>query len=78
MARSRKALPANTALDIRADVINRIFLGEHTEYLLRNEQLGEFLVLSPRQSELGEQPFDIGETVYAACSRESALVLGEV
>ena len=78
MARSRKALPANTALDIRADVINRIFLGEHTEYLLRNEQFGEFLVLSPRQSELGEQPFDIGETVYAACSRESALVLGEI
>ena len=77
IARERRLLPAETALESRANVVNRIFLGEHTEYLLRDKELGEFLVLTPRQSELGERPFDIGETVFAACSRESALVLGE-
>jgi spermidine/putrescine transport system ATP-binding protein len=75
--RDRKRLPARPGLAAEAQVINRIFLGEHTEYLLRNTELGEFLVLSPRQNELGERPFDIGETVYAGFSRESALVLGE-
>lgn len=74
--RDRKRLPASPGLAAEAQVINRIFLGEHTEYLLRNTELGEFLVLSPRQNELGERPFDIGETVHAGFSRESALVLG--
>lgn len=75
--RDRKRLPSQPGLVAEARVINRIFLGEHTEYLLRSTELGEFLVLSPRQNELGERPFDIGETVHAGFSRESALVLGE-
>jgi len=76
VARDAGRLPPDSALHLPARVLNRIFLGEHTEYLLRNEHLGEFLVLSPRQSELSERPFDTGETVQVAWSREAALILG--
>ena len=77
VVRDAAHLPDAPGVVTQASVVNRIFLGEHTEYLLRSTELGEFLVLSPRQSELGERPFDIGETVKAAFSRESALVLGD-
>lgn len=43
-------------------VINRIFLGEHTEYLVRNPDLGQFLVLASRQAEAGEGNLEPGET----------------
>ncbi len=76
VARNEQRLPADSALRVPAAVRNRIFLGEHTEYLLHSEQLGEFLVLSPRQSELSERPFETGESVYVAWSREAALILG--
>lgn len=76
LARDPVRLPPDSALRISARVLNRIFLGEHTEYLLRSDQLGEFLVLTPRRSELSERPFDTGETVQVAWSRESALILG--
>jgi spermidine/putrescine transport system ATP-binding protein len=75
-ARDPAHLPADSALKVPARVLNRIFLGEHTEYLLRSDQLGDFLVLAPRQSELSERPFDTGEDVHVAWSREAALVLG--
>ena len=43
-------------------VVNRIFLGEHTEYLVRNPDLGQFLVLASRQAEAGEGNLEPGET----------------
>ena len=76
LARNKKNLPGASAFQTGATVVNRIFLGEHTEYLLRDDALGDFLVLAPRQNELSERPLDIGETVHVASSRESALVLG--
>lgn len=76
LARDQDRLPPDSALRIPARVLNRIFLGEHTEYLLRSDQLGEFLVLAPRRSELSERPFDTGEPVHVAWSRGSALILG--
>lgn len=75
--RDSNLLPENAGLKADATVVNRIFLGEHTEYLLRNQSLGDFLVLTPRQNELNQQPLDIGERVYVACSQEGALVLAE-
>lgn len=75
LARREDQLPVDCAVKISARVMNRIFLGEHTEYLLRDEKLGEFLVLSPRQNELSERPFDTDEVVLAAWSRDAALVL---
>ena len=34
-----------------------------------------FLVLSPRQAELGERPFEVGETIQVAWRREAAIAL---
>jgi len=76
LARDPDRLPPDSAVRLPARVLNRIFLGEHTEYLLTSDRLGEFLVLSPRQSELSERPFDTGEMVHVAWSREAALILG--
>ncbi len=73
--RNENELQENSALTVKATVLNRIFLGEQTEYLVRNEQLGEFLVLSPRRSELSATPFEANETVFVACNRDTALVL---
>jgi len=56
-------------------VQNRIFLGEHTEYLVKHDTLGEFLVLAPRQSELSDGTFNTGDTLQASWDAGSALVL---
>lgn len=56
-------------------VSNRIFLGEHTEYLVKHDALGEFLVLAPRQSELSEGPFNTGDRLHASWDAATALVL---
>lgn len=69
--------PENAAFQVEAAVRNRIFLGEHTEYLLHNPALGEFLLLAPRQSEMLEKPLERGETVHVSCGCEAALVLSE-
>ena len=76
LARQVAHLPEDSAARIAAKVQNRIFLGEHIEYLLRSDTLGEFLTLAPRRSELTERPFEAGEAVFAAFSPEAALVLG--
>lgn len=75
MSRSRIEQTATDAICTKCVVLNRIFLGEHTEYLLRSEQLGEILLLAPRQNELTEPPLNTGEHVYVTCSRDSALVI---
>ncbi len=75
LARDENDLPKDYAIKSKAHVMNRIFLGEQTEYLLHNEQLGEFLALSSRQNELREKPFDTNETVYMTWGRDAALIL---
>ncbi|SLN67501.1 Spermidine/putrescine import ATP-binding protein PotA [Roseovarius litorisediminis] len=60
---------------VAVEVRNRIFLGEHTEYLVASETLGEFLVLSPRQSELNDGPFEAGDKLFVNWEANSALVL---
>lgn len=75
MSRSKFEQSDAHAICTNGVVLNRIFLGEHTEYLLRNEQLGEFLLLAPRQNELTEPPLNTGEHVYVTCNRDSALVI---
>lgn len=69
--------PENAAFQVAASVRNRIFLGEHTEYLLHQPELGDFLLLAPRQSEMLEKPLERGETVHVSCGCEAALVLSE-
>ncbi len=63
--------------DLQVTVINRIFLGEHTEYLVRNTDLGDFLVLVSRQAEAVEGGFEPGDVAFAAWQDETALILGD-
>ena len=56
-------------------ILNRIFLGEHTEYLVQNHALGPFLVLVSRQAEAQEGAFDPGDTAFASWNSDTALIL---
>jgi spermidine/putrescine transport system ATP-binding protein len=62
---------------LQVTVINRIFLGEHTEYLVRNADLGDFLVLVSRQAEAVEGGFEPGDAAFAAWQDETALILAD-
>jgi spermidine/putrescine transport system ATP-binding protein len=59
----------------QVSVRNRIFLGEHTEYLVNHATLGEFLALVPRQNEMTDGPFNTGDMLYASWDASAALVL---
>jgi spermidine/putrescine transport system ATP-binding protein len=56
-------------------VVNRIFLGEHTEYLVQNPDLGQFLILASRQAEAGEGNLEPGETGSVRWRDGAALIL---
>lgn len=58
-------------------VVGTIFLGEHTEYLVRHDRLGEFLALVPRQAESQEGRFAPGEEVVASWAPGAALILSD-
>ena len=75
LARSGGALPPETVFRAEAQVVNRIFLGEHTEYLVKEGRLGDFMVLAPRQTELAERPFEVGENVHVGWRQEAAVAL---
>lgn len=70
---------ADTATDgaLEVTVQNRIFLGEHTEYLVRHAALGSIIVLAPRQAELGAKTFGVGDRAWVNWSREAALILAK-
>ena len=55
----------------------RIFLGEHTEYLVTSDVFGDFLVLVPRQAEQAEGGFDPGDTGFALWRDDAALILAD-
>ncbi|MFT3989514.1 ABC transporter ATP-binding protein [Aestuariivirga sp.] len=77
IAASAKALPEGVGVAVPVKILNRIFLGEHTEYRVANDRMGEFMVLSPRKSERGGGIFEIGDTAAAGWRPESALVLAD-
>ncbi len=58
-------------------IVTRIFLGEHTEYLVRHADLGDFLVLVPRQAEATEGGFEPGDAAIATWANGSALILAD-
>ena len=62
-------------VSVPVQVINRIFLGEHTEYLVKSTDLGEFLVLVSRQAEAAQGSYQPGDTAFAGWKAQSALVL---
>lgn len=75
IAATEKALPAGLTTKLKVKVLNRIFLGEHTEYRVAHEGMGEFMVLSPRKSERVGGIFEIGDTAFAGWRNEQALIL---
>ena len=75
LARDQNRLPVDHAIQLSAKVDNRIFLGEHTEYLLSSDTHGSFLALSPRQNEALEPPFEVNETIHVCWGRDASLVL---
>lgn len=75
LVRDETRLPENYAIKSKARIMNRIFLGEQIEYLLHDDQLGEFLALTSRHNELSEMPFETNESVFVTWNRDTALIL---
>jgi spermidine/putrescine transport system ATP-binding protein len=64
-------------VSLTVTITARIFLGEHTEYLVRHADLGEFLVLVPRQAEAHEGAFEPGQTAHSTWRDGVGLILGK-
>lgn len=75
IALTRKSLPEGMDQPHDIKVLNRIFLGEHTEYLVQHEAMGEFTVLSPRKSESSSGVFEIGDKAVVGWRKDAAQVL---
>lgn len=72
-AANAAALGADVAIPGR--IKNRIFLGEHTEYLVSTPDFGDILVLSPKHIENLKGGFDLGAEVAIGWKNEAALAL---
>ena len=68
---------SNTEFAILGWVMNRIFLGEHSEYLVATEGYGEVMVLSPKSIESINKSFAPGDNVSISWRPEAILVLGD-
>ena len=68
---SRAAIPDGLEVSIQ----NRIFLGEHTEYLVRHAKLGSIAVLAPRQADGVLDTLNKGDTAWIAWNPDAALIL---
>jgi spermidine/putrescine transport system ATP-binding protein len=64
-------------ITIQGRVMNMIFLGEHSEYLIATEGYGDIMVLSPKSIESTKRSFAPGDNVSISWRPEAALVLGE-
>ncbi|KAA8998448.1 ABC transporter ATP-binding protein [Affinibrenneria salicis] len=70
------ALPAGSSV-IPATVSHRIFLGEHIEFLLSNPELGNVLVMVPRQAEKALCDADVGSLLHVVWEHGTGLILGQ-
>ncbi|MCB1378420.1 MAG: ABC transporter ATP-binding protein [Alphaproteobacteria bacterium] len=75
IAANERELPEGLDTRVTARVLNRIFLGEHTEYRVANDRLGEFLVLAPRKAERETGAFAIGGEIAAGWRAASVRLL---
>jgi spermidine/putrescine transport system ATP-binding protein len=73
---SAKAAGRGAGFDVKAKIKNRIFLGEHTEYLVETAGMGDILVLTPKKEEAGGG-FLPGDTVVVGWTERAALVLAD-
>jgi len=75
IAGSTAQLPEDLSARVAVKVLNRIFLGEHTEYVVASDQLGEFMVMSPRKSERDAGVHEIGDMIAAGWRSEAERIL---
>lgn len=75
IAASLTHLPEGLSARLPVRVLNRIFLGEHTEYVVASETLGEFMVMAPRKSERDAGVYDIGDMIAAGWRAEAERIL---
>jgi spermidine/putrescine transport system ATP-binding protein len=77
LAATVKKLPEGLAVSVPARVLNRIFVGDFTQYRLASDTLGEFLVVSPRRNERDVGTFEIGDSVAAGWRGDAAQILAD-
>ena len=53
-------------------VLNQIFLGEHTEYLVSSDSLGNVIVLAPRQAERAGIAYNKGDKAWISWREDAA------
>jgi spermidine/putrescine transport system ATP-binding protein len=75
IAASVKHLPEGLSAKVPVKVLNRIFIGEHTEYRVASEALGEFMVMAPRKSERDAGVYDIGDMIAAGWRADAERIL---
>jgi len=59
------------------NIINRIFLGEHTEYVVRTEELGDVLVLASRIAEAQTGTFETNQSVTIGWTKDATLIFAD-
>lgn len=69
------AADMNTDVALNGRIKNQIFLGEHTEYLVEADGVGDVLVLSPKHIESTSGGFNPGDIVSIGWKNELALAL---
>ena len=74
-AHNTNAADMDTDVALNGRIKNRIFLGEHTEYLVDAEGLGDVLVLSPKHVERAHGGFEPGDAIAIGWKNDTALVL---
>ena len=74
-ARTSSATEMDTDVALNGRIKNRIFLGEHTEYLIDADGLGDVLVLSPKHIESTRGGFNPGDAIAIGWKNDSALAL---
>ena len=67
----------SASIAIAGQVMNRIFLGEHSEYLVATEGYGDVMVLTPKFIESTSRSFAPGDKVEISWEPEAALILGD-
>jgi len=72
-AHDTNAADMDTDVALNGRIKNRIFLGEHTEYLVDAEGLGDFLVLSPKHIESAQGGFAPGDAIAIGWKNDTAL-----
>jgi spermidine/putrescine transport system ATP-binding protein len=77
LAASRVKLPDELSQTTQARVLNRIFVGDFTQYRLVSETLGEFLAVAPRRLERDYGSFEIGDSIFAGWRADAAQVLDD-